>query len=220
MTFHCPEKHRWTWTACLEKGPKYYMRDQINNQNMTQVVIWSGPEAPKAVLCRCCGDPAAHRAFCFIRKNLPTMTVTFATPARLWLSSDLTHRESCCLPCSFLNPGQGSGVSKGWTGKAKGSFNKRDYSGASAVLKEKFHNSLSGDSSRLAKSKWSSLSSWDILCAPSSTPGWHQGRICAEVDLMILIGPFQLTLLSDSVISSQFCTTVALNVKGRSLQHE
>lgn len=36
---------------------------------MTRAVIWSGPEAPKAVLCKCCGDPAAHRALSFIRKK-------------------------------------------------------------------------------------------------------------------------------------------------------
>lgn len=80
------------------------MREQTSNQNiMTWAGIWSRPEALKAVLQKCRGDPAAHRTLYFIRKKLPTMVVTFATLSGPWLSSVLTQRESCCLHHHFLN---------------------------------------------------------------------------------------------------------------------
>lgn len=74
------------------------MMEQTSNQNiMTRVGIWNGPEALKAVLQNCHGDPAAHRALYFLRKKLPTMTVTFATLSGPWLSS-VTDSEGKLLP--------------------------------------------------------------------------------------------------------------------------
>jgi len=95
------------------------MREQTSNWNtMTRVGVWSGLEVQK-----CRGDPAAHRALYFIRKQLPTMVVTFATPSGPWLSSVLTQRESCCLHRCFLNRRKVSSASKNsLTGRAKESF--------------------------------------------------------------------------------------------------
>lgn len=186
---------------------------------MTRAVTWSGPEAPKeAVLCKCCGDPAAHGALYFIRKNLPTMAVTFATPAGPWLTQIWLRGKAAACPAASWILEKALVWARVELEKSKGPLTRESAQEQVCFYRESF------------------TAVWGV-----AAQGWPRGKGAADFPRTHFVPPasllagiragygqrwtwwfwsFPLSLISDSLISSQFCTIVALNVKGRNLQCE